>query len=116
MDPDNLRVSPKLVAFLPMNVTATEVAVAQAAPDVVVRVEVTSVEVDVPAQMPLPERADVGKKICGSPPLILMARLPLESVDETLQVSTSVTDCPDVKPLADEDRVNEAAPLAPLLL
>lgn len=55
-----MRVSPKLVVFLPMKVTATEVAVAHGAPDVVVRVDVASVEVDAPEQMPLPARADVG--------------------------------------------------------
>ena len=49
-----------MVAFLPMKVTATDVAVAHGAPDVVVRVEVASVVVDAPVQMPLPESADVG--------------------------------------------------------
>ena len=60
MELDNLRVSPKLVAFLPVKVTATELAVVHGAPEVLVRVEVASVEVDAPEQMPLPARANVG--------------------------------------------------------
>lgn len=65
IDPDSLSVSPKLVAFRPVKVTATDVAVEhEGPPDVVVvvdgRVEVASVVVDAPVQMPLPGRADVG--------------------------------------------------------
>ena len=64
IEPESLSVSPKFVALRPMKVTATEVAVVQDAPlDVldVVRVEVASVVVDAPVQMPLPlpEREDV---------------------------------------------------------
>ena len=48
---------------------------------------------------------------------MVMARLPLESADEVLQVRISVTDWPEVKPVIEEDRVKDAAaPLAPLLL
>jgi hypothetical protein len=63
IEPESLSVSPKLVALRPMKVTATEVTVVHGTPlDVLeaVRVEVASVVVEAPVQMPLPEREDVG--------------------------------------------------------